>query len=189
MIKKAMDLGTVKKNFGSKPSRCRFKSQEKFAKDVRLVFQNALLYNKDDEHVKGSVYDAAQHLLRVFEMAYAKSKETVFKDDNECMTESQNGANKDSLVMNERKLSWMKTLNKRKSRKINQTKKKKSQRNPNRTRSRFIHQYSIIASRYRILCIVYGVQKKLRNRSYSSLDAFAYDFDRLFCMRICSLRF
>ncbi|TMW61098.1 hypothetical protein Poli38472_013561 [Pythium oligandrum] len=83
IIKKPMDLGTVKKNLGSKPSRCRFKSHERFAKDVRLVFQNALLYNKDDEHVKGSVYDAAQHLLRVFDTAYSKSKETVFVDENE----------------------------------------------------------------------------------------------------------
>jgi hypothetical protein len=82
VIKKPMDLGTVKKNLGSKPSRCRFKSHEKFAKDVRLVFQNALLYNKDDEHVKGSVYDAAQHLLRVFETAYAKSQESVFKKED-----------------------------------------------------------------------------------------------------------
>ncbi|GLE05308.1 hypothetical protein PINS_up014321 [Pythium insidiosum] len=81
IIKKPMDLGTVKKNLGSKPSRCRFKSHDKFARDVRLVFQNALLYNKDDEQVKGSVYDAAQHLLRVFDTAYAKSVDTVFKDE------------------------------------------------------------------------------------------------------------
>lgn len=79
IIKKPMDLGTVKKNLGAKPSRCRFKSHDRFAKDVRLVFQNALVYNKVDEHVKGSVYDAAQHLLRVFETAYAKAKETVFQ--------------------------------------------------------------------------------------------------------------
>jgi hypothetical protein len=133
VIKKAMDLGTVKKNFGSKPSRCRFKSQEKFAKDVRLVFQNALLYNKDDEHVKGSVYDAAQHLLRVFEMAYAKSKETVFKDDNECMTESQNGANKDSLVMNERKLS---NLDRNLDENVEQTKVKKDKSNEKEKKSK-----------------------------------------------------
>ncbi|OWZ24657.1 hypothetical protein PHMEG_000267 [Phytophthora megakarya] len=82
VIKKPMDLGTIKKNLGSKPSRCRFKSHEKFARDVRLVFHNALVYNKDDQDVKGSVYAAAQHLLRVFETAYAKAIDSVFKADD-----------------------------------------------------------------------------------------------------------
>ncbi|POM61762.1 Histone acetyltransferase [Phytophthora palmivora] len=82
VIKKPMDLGTVKKNLGSKPSRCRFKSHEKFARDVRLVFHNALVYNKDDQDVKGSVYAAAQHLLRVFETAYAKAIDSVFRADD-----------------------------------------------------------------------------------------------------------
>lgn len=81
IIKKPMDLGTVKKHLGSKPSRCRFKSHEKFARDVRLVFHNAMVYNKDDQHVRGSVYDAAQHLLRVFETAYTKAIDTVFKEE------------------------------------------------------------------------------------------------------------
>nr|CCA21725.1 bromodomain containing 2 putative [Albugo laibachii Nc14]CCA21850.1 bromodomain containing 2 putative [Albugo laibachii Nc14] len=70
-IKKPMDLNTVKKNLGSKPSRCRFKSHEKFAKDVRLVFRNAIVSSEPNR----SVYNAAQHLLRVFETAYAKAKE------------------------------------------------------------------------------------------------------------------
>uniref|UniRef100_H3GQK9 Bromo domain-containing protein n=1 Tax=Phytophthora ramorum TaxID=164328 RepID=H3GQK9_PHYRM len=83
VIKRPMDLGTIKKNLGVKPSRCRFKSHEKFARDVRLVFQNALVYNKADQDVKGSVYAAAQHLLRVFETAYAKAIESVFKADDE----------------------------------------------------------------------------------------------------------
>ncbi|CAH0476192.1 unnamed protein product [Peronospora belbahrii] len=82
VIKKPMDLGTIKKHLGSKPSRCRFKSHEKFAKDVCLVFHNALVYNKDDQDVEGSVYAAAQHLLRVFETAYAKSIENVLKADD-----------------------------------------------------------------------------------------------------------
>lgn len=82
IIKKPMDLGTVKKHLGSKPSRCRFKSHDKFARDVRLVFHNAMVYNKDDQHVRGSVFDAAQHLLRVFETAYAKAIETVFKAED-----------------------------------------------------------------------------------------------------------
>ncbi|KAK1942428.1 SWR1 complex bromodomain subunit bdf1 [Phytophthora citrophthora] len=82
VIKRPMDLGTIKKNLGVKPSRCRFKSHEKFARDVRLVFQNALVYNKDDQDVKGSVYAAAQHLLRVFETAYAKAIDNVFKADD-----------------------------------------------------------------------------------------------------------
>ncbi|CAI5745995.1 unnamed protein product [Peronospora destructor] len=82
VIKRPMDLGTITKNLGSKPSRCRFKSHEKFARDVRMVFNNALVYNKDDRDVKGSVYAAAQHLLRVFETAYAKSIDNVFKADD-----------------------------------------------------------------------------------------------------------
>ncbi|CAI5723992.1 unnamed protein product [Peronospora farinosa] len=82
VIKKPMDLGTITKNLGSKPSRCRFKSHEKFARDVRMVFNNALVYNKDDHDVKGSVYAAAQHLLRVFETAYAKSIDNVFRADD-----------------------------------------------------------------------------------------------------------
>ncbi|TYZ58697.1 hypothetical protein PybrP1_007837 [[Pythium] brassicae (nom. inval.)] len=81
VVKKPMDLGTVKRHLGAKPSRCRFRSHDKFARDVRLVFHNAMLYNKDDRHVKGSVFDAAQHLLRVFETAYAKAIDTVFKDE------------------------------------------------------------------------------------------------------------
>uniref|UniRef100_M4B7Z2 Bromo domain-containing protein n=1 Tax=Hyaloperonospora arabidopsidis (strain Emoy2) TaxID=559515 RepID=M4B7Z2_HYAAE len=82
VIKKPMDLGTITKNLGSKPSRCRFKSHEKFARDVRLVFNNALVYNKDDQDVKGSVYAAAQHLLRVFETAYTKAIDSVLKVDD-----------------------------------------------------------------------------------------------------------
>ncbi|KAG6602983.1 Transcription initiation factor TFIID [Phytophthora cinnamomi] len=82
VIKRPMDLGTIKKNLGLKPSRCRFKSHEKFARDVRLVFHNALAYNKQDQDVKGSVYAAAQHLLRVFETAYAKAIDSVFRADD-----------------------------------------------------------------------------------------------------------
>merc|ERR1711920_700586 len=76
--KSQMDLGTVKKNLGSKPSRCRFKTHEKFVKDVRLVFQNAMIYNEGDKNLPGSVYDAAKRLSDVFEAAYAKSKVEVF---------------------------------------------------------------------------------------------------------------
>ncbi|GMF65175.1 unnamed protein product [Phytophthora lilii] len=82
VIKRPMDLGTIKKNLGAKPSRCRFRSHDKFARDVRLVFHNALLYNKMDQDVKGSVYAAAQHLLRVFETAYAKAIDSVFRADD-----------------------------------------------------------------------------------------------------------
>lgn len=78
VVKKPMDLGTVKKNLGLKPTRCRFKTHERFAKDVRLVFQNALLYNKDDASIKGSVYDAARYLLELFEKEYQIATENVF---------------------------------------------------------------------------------------------------------------
>lgn len=86
IIKKPMDLGSVKKNLGSKPSRCRFKTYEKFVKDVKLVFQNALLFNKADEAIKGSVYEAAQHLLKLFEHELEEAmKKGVFTDATSAM--------------------------------------------------------------------------------------------------------
>ncbi len=54
-IKKPMDLSTVRKNLGSRPKKCRIKSYLKYIKDLRLIFQNAMIYNKADEGTQGSV--------------------------------------------------------------------------------------------------------------------------------------
>ncbi|ETW04626.1 hypothetical protein, variant [Aphanomyces invadans] len=76
LTKKTMGLDVVHKLLGSKPSRCRFKTCERFSKDVRLVFQNIMLYQCYLKDNSPSLYDAtlfetAQRLLQGFEMMYA----------------------------------------------------------------------------------------------------------------------
>ncbi|KAF4322649.1 hypothetical protein G195_004135 [Phytophthora kernoviae 00238/432] len=154
-VKKPMDLGTIKKNLGSKPSRCRFKSHEKFARDVRLVFNNALVYNKDDQDVKGSVYAAAQHLLRVFETAYAKAIESVFKADDAAVAAAK-AAHREA-----------------------KEEKRKAEAAP------FLQPVDLSHfPDYRVKVPhrmhLYGVQKKLRSGSYATMDAFAYDMRLIF---------
>ncbi|RLO03877.1 hypothetical protein DYB28_005098, partial [Aphanomyces astaci] len=55
--RKTMGLDVVQKLLGSKPSRCRFKTCERFSKDVRLVFQNILLYQSYLKDHAPKVYD------------------------------------------------------------------------------------------------------------------------------------
>ncbi|RHY30909.1 hypothetical protein DYB32_003929 [Aphanomyces invadans] len=69
LTKKTMGLDVVHKLLGSKPSRCRFKTCERFSKDVRLVFQNIMLYQCYLKDNSPSLYDAtlfetAQRLLQ-----------------------------------------------------------------------------------------------------------------------------
>ncbi|KFK41753.1 hypothetical protein AALP_AA2G167800 [Arabis alpina] len=59
IITKPMDLGTVK----SKLSKSLYKSPLDFAEDVRLTFNNAMLYNPKDH----DVYRMAESLLKMFE--------------------------------------------------------------------------------------------------------------------------
>jgi hypothetical protein len=66
-IKTPMDLGTIKKNLGSKVEKCKYKSLSKFAKHLRLVFQNAKLYNKAQKGMLGGVYAAAELLQNLSE--------------------------------------------------------------------------------------------------------------------------
>ena len=55
VVKQAMDLGTIKKKLGSRCDKCRYKTPDEFASDIRLCLNNALLYNKVDKGVLGSV--------------------------------------------------------------------------------------------------------------------------------------
>ncbi|RQM30130.1 hypothetical protein B5M09_010392, partial [Aphanomyces astaci] len=76
LTRKTMGLDVVQKLLGSKPSRCRFKTCERFSKDVRLVFQNILLYQSYLKDHAPKVYDptlfeTSQRLLQGFEMMYA----------------------------------------------------------------------------------------------------------------------
>ncbi|RHZ06907.1 hypothetical protein DYB31_009356, partial [Aphanomyces astaci] len=57
LTRKTMGLDVVQKLLGSKPSRCRFKTCERFSKDVRLVFQNILLYQSYLKDHAPKVYD------------------------------------------------------------------------------------------------------------------------------------
>jgi len=64
-----MDLGTVKTKLGNNPKSCEYAAPKVFVKDVRLVFDNALLFNKNEASVAGGVYQAAQKLKTMFEEA------------------------------------------------------------------------------------------------------------------------
>ncbi|RHY22391.1 hypothetical protein DYB32_009517 [Aphanomyces invadans] len=63
VIKKPMDLGTIKQQLGS----LEYANADDAAQDIRLVFQNAMLFNPPG-HV---VHDAAVILLKEFEREYA----------------------------------------------------------------------------------------------------------------------
>ncbi|OQS00708.1 hypothetical protein THRCLA_05881 [Thraustotheca clavata] len=75
LSKKSMGLEKVQQLLGSKPSRCRFKTCEKFAKDVRVVFHNVLCWHNYWRDKQSSSYDAilyhtAQKMLQDFERMY-----------------------------------------------------------------------------------------------------------------------
>jgi len=64
IIKKPMDLGTVKKRLdGGK-----YPAADKFAADVRLVWSNAMTYNRPDS----DIYQTADKLSKLFERKWAK---------------------------------------------------------------------------------------------------------------------
>ncbi|CAK4104776.1 unnamed protein product [Aphanomyces euteiches] len=75
LTRKCMGLDVVQKMLGSKPSRCRFKTVDKFSKDVRFVFQNILAWQAYVKQHQPSAYDellqqTAQRLLQGFDMMY-----------------------------------------------------------------------------------------------------------------------
>jgi len=63
-IKKPMDLGTIQTKLDSG----KYSSPEKFASDVRLVWKNAMFYNRRDS----DIFVAAQNLAKLFEKKFAK---------------------------------------------------------------------------------------------------------------------
>ena len=63
VVKQPMDLDKIKKNVNDK----RYTSHREFARDVRLVFANAKLFNKNDKDTKGGVYQAAEYCEKQFE--------------------------------------------------------------------------------------------------------------------------
>ncbi|OQS01417.1 hypothetical protein ACHHYP_01063 [Achlya hypogyna] len=77
LTKKSMGLEKVQQLLGSKPSRCRFKTCEKFAKDVRVVFHNVLCLQNVWKDAQSSSYDAilyhtTQKMLQDFERMYTE---------------------------------------------------------------------------------------------------------------------
>mmetsp|Transcript_10754 Transcript_10754/g.14813 ORF Transcript_10754/g.14813 Transcript_10754/m.14813 type:complete len:216 (-) Transcript_10754:172-819(-) len=71
LIKKPMDLGTVKKKIESEM----YNSMKEIADDIRLVFYNCMLYNKD-----GSEF---YHLADKFSMAFEDVYKTLIPGDDE----------------------------------------------------------------------------------------------------------
>jgi len=68
VIKRPMDLGTIESKLSS------YETLDAFAADVRLVFTNAMTYNKSP---KLAVHDAAKRLLHLFELRLAKAIKTT----------------------------------------------------------------------------------------------------------------
>lgn len=68
IIKRPMDLGTVKSNL----SRGLYASPLDFASDVRLVFENAMLYNPRTDEVHGMADQLLTHFEELFRPIQAK---------------------------------------------------------------------------------------------------------------------
>jgi hypothetical protein len=66
IIKKPMDLGTIQ----AKMDEGKYPTPEKFAADVRLVWKNAMTYNRPDSEI----YITADKLSKLFERKFAKLK-------------------------------------------------------------------------------------------------------------------
>jgi len=64
IIKKPMDLGTIKKRLDG----AKYSDAQKFASDVRLVWSNAMTYNRPDS----DIYQTADKLSKLFERRFAK---------------------------------------------------------------------------------------------------------------------
>jgi len=71
IIKQPMDLGTILTNLESG----KYATPDQFAKDVRLVWKNAMTYNRPDS----DIYVTADKLKRLFERRFAKVKKAGSK--------------------------------------------------------------------------------------------------------------
>eukprot|EP01127_Copromyxa_protea_P009257 TRINITY_DN2164_c0_g3_i6.p1 TRINITY_DN2164_c0_g3~~TRINITY_DN2164_c0_g3_i6.p1 ORF type:complete len:251 (+),score=38.72 TRINITY_DN2164_c0_g3_i6:741-1493(+) len=67
LIKRPMDLGTIRKKLNAKNKRRGYENINEFAVDVRLVFHNAQLFNIPDS----SIYKYAEQLGEQFEELYS----------------------------------------------------------------------------------------------------------------------
>jgi len=72
IIKKPMDLGTIQEKLVSGKYQ---NNAEKFAADVRLVWKNAMTYNRSDSEI----YMTADQLRILFEKRFTKLKKTTTK--------------------------------------------------------------------------------------------------------------
>jgi bromodomain-containing protein 4 len=108
IIKKPMDLGTVKQNMDGR----QYRSSAEFAADVRLIFTNCYKYNPPDH----DVVTMARKLQDVFEMRFAKipdepanSKGSVSSSEgsgsSSSEAESDHGGTDDSEEERQRKLA------------------------------------------------------------------------------------
>lgn len=73
IIKQPMDLGTIAKNLKSMPKKRHYKTLKDFSADVRLVFDNARVYNRTDS----AIYSAAEGLAQLFEQKYSNLKKAL----------------------------------------------------------------------------------------------------------------
>jgi hypothetical protein len=71
IVKRPMDLGTIKKNLDG----TKYSLPEAFARDVRLVFDNAMLYNPEGE----DVHSIAQRLKTSFNEEFEQVKKAMAK--------------------------------------------------------------------------------------------------------------
>ncbi|KYM96936.1 Bromodomain-containing protein 2 [Cyphomyrmex costatus] len=88
IIKKPMDLGTVKSKMDSR----QYKTAHEFASDVRLIFTNCYKYNPPDH----DVVSMARKLQDIFEMRYAKVPDEPMGSSMGTMKGSSSGSGSSS---------------------------------------------------------------------------------------------
>mmetsp|Transcript_308 Transcript_308/g.438 ORF Transcript_308/g.438 Transcript_308/m.438 type:complete len:218 (+) Transcript_308:156-809(+) len=98
IVKKPMDLGTIKKKLASKTH---YKDVYKVAEDVRLVWTNCMMYNADGS----DFYILAQNLSKKFEEKFQKVLQ-----DNGLVGQGQPSQGNADLVSLEEKKAFAKSL-------------------------------------------------------------------------------
>ena len=78
IVKKPMDLGTVKKKLSSgNISKCEYNNFDSFCEDMRLIFTNCLLYNEKHKDHSDSIYSWAADFLKSFNVGVEKNQAFV----------------------------------------------------------------------------------------------------------------
>jgi hypothetical protein len=78
IVKKPMDLGTVKKKLNSAHvSKCEYSTFDDFCEDMRLIFTNCMLYNAKQKDQSDSIYAWAADFLRNFNAGVEKNQVIV----------------------------------------------------------------------------------------------------------------